>query len=391
MATKASAAKPAAKPVDKDAANRKEVVKTIKGPVLERVVRLIPPLAAYDDPYATIMQTPDLLYGCMQLVRKQREQFQDLLVDSAGNCVEGDDITLRCGRTVNQCIGMVVRSGAKAYAEKRFAPVAASAKVEVVNPKTKSLLEKLAALVSGKWSEQEVPKSSVTQADRFYTAIKDNLDFDWQVPMIPHYAELPVKLLIELGKGVTTLRTAEGIAALADVGRHSMDSARRILSDNMMREMLDTQPLAAKGIAFLGKERYDFLHGAVYDRMGEKFWEMCVDCDRLEAMETQNAKDLEQMSNHLHIISGETINQIIRFLQFGQIPIFLEIGSERLGEEKFAEIFGVPGNKKLAKIFCEKISVAKLDPNDPDEDLRKKLPDVFNAYLRAPKDFERGL
>lgn len=392
MATTAKAGKPAgkaAKPFDKDAANRKEIITTIKGPVTEKVTKLIPALAAFPNPYASVLATPDLLYACMQLVKTKREHFAEFLVDAAGNPVPEDDKPLRCERSVDQIISMVVRSGAKAYAAKRFTPVE-TPKVKG-KPEPKSLLEKITALVSGKWGDVEVPKPSPTQADTFYEAIKDYLDYDWQVPLIPYFAELPVKLIREMGRGVTTLRTPEGIAALADIGRHNMDQAKRILSDDMMREMLDTQPLAAKGIAFLGKERYDFLHGTVYDKMGEKFWEMCVDTDRLEAMEVQNAKDLEQMASHLHILSGESINQIVRFLRFSQISIILDVGTEKLGEEKFAEIFGVPGNKKLVKMFCEKISVAKLDTDDPDSDLRKKLPDVFNAYLRAPADFERGM
>lgn len=393
MATKA--AKPAdkvAKPVDKDAAFRKEIITTIKGPVTDKVTKLIPALAAFPNPYTSVLATPDLLYACMQLVRTKRELFGEFLVDSAGNPVTEDDKPLRCERSLNQIISMVVRSGAKAYAAKRFAPPEADAKAQAkTRPEPKSLLEKITALVSGKWGDAEVPKPSPTHADVFYNAISDYLDYDWQVPLIPYFAELPVKLIREMGRGVTTLRTPEGIAALADIGRHSMDQAKRILSDDMMREMLDTQPLAAKGVAFLGKERYDYLHGTVYDKMGEKFWEMCVDTDRLEAMEVQNAKDLEQMASHLHILSGEAINQMVRFLQFSQIPIMLEVGTEKLGEEKFSEIFGVPGNKKLIKMFCEKIKVAKLEPDDPDSDLRKKLPDIFNAYLRAPADFERGL
>jgi hypothetical protein len=387
----AGTARPAAKPVDRDAANRKEIIATIKGPVTARVTQLIPALGAFPNPYAAVLATPDLLYACMQLVKTKREQFQDLLVDRDGNPVTGDNELLRCERTLDQVISMVVRSGAKAYAEKRFGTADKPAAPVPVKKEPKTLLEKVQALVSGKWGEMEVPKPSPTQADQFYGAIKDYLDYDWQVPLIPCFAELPVKLIREMGRGVTTLRTPEGIAALADIGRHSMDQAKRILSDDMMREMLDTQPLAAKGVAFLGKDRYDFLHGTVYDKMGEKFWEMCVDCERLEAMEIQNAKDLEQMASHLHILSAEAINQIVRFLQFSQIPIFLEIGSERLGEEKFSEIFGVPGNKKLTKMFCEKIKNTKLDADDPENDLRAKLPDVFNAYLRAPADFERGL
>jgi hypothetical protein len=387
----AGTARPAAKPVDRDAANRKEIIATIKGPVTARVTQLIPALGAFPNPYAAVLATPDLLYACMQLVKTKREQFQDLLVDRDGNPVTGDNELLRCERTLDQVISMVVRSGAKAYAEKRFGTADKPAAPVPVKKEPKTLLEKVQALVSGKWGEMEVPKPSPTQADQFYGAIKDYLDYDWQVPLIPCFAELPVKLIREMGRGVTTLHTPEGIAALADIGRHSMDQAKRILSDDMMREMLDTQPLAAKGVAFLGKDRYDFLHGTVYDKMGEKFWEMCVDCERLEAMEIQNAKDLEQMASHLHILSAEAINQIVRFLQFSQIPIFLEIGSERLGEEKFSEIFGVPGNKKLTKMFCEKIKNTKLDADDPENDLRAKLPDVFNAYLRAPADFERGL
>jgi len=158
-----------------------------------------------------------------------------------------------------------------------------------------------------------------------------------------------------------------------------------------MREMLDTQPLAAKGVAFLGKERYEFLHGAVYERMGDKFWEMCVDCERLEAMEERNAKDLEQMADFLHIISAETINQVVRLLQYAQMPVFLNCAFDKLGEEKFTEIFGTPGKKKLIKVFCEKTAAYKLDPNEPIEDLKNRLPDVFAAYLRSPGDFEKGL
>lgn len=394
MTTTAKAGPPGAKtakPLDKDALARKEIITTIKGPITEKVTKLIPALAAFPNPYSSVLATPELLYACMQLVKTKREMFADFLVDSAGHPVAEDDKPLRCDRSVDQIISMVVRSGAKAYAAKRFAPTEqpvakASAKAE---PKT--LLEKITALVSGKWGDMEVPKPSLTQGDLFYDAIKDHLDYDWQVPLIPYFAELPVKLIREMGRGVTRLHTPEGIAALADIGRQSMDQAKRILSDDMMREMLDTQPLAAKGVAFLGKDRYDYLHGTVYDKMGEKFWEMCVDCERLEAMEVQNAKDLEQMASHLHILSGDSINQIVRFLQFNQIPIILEVGSEKLGEEKFAEIFGIPGNKKLVKMFCEKIKMSKLDADDPDEDLRQKLPDVFGAYLRHPADFERGL
>jgi len=116
-----------------------------------------------------------------------------------------------------------------------------------------------------------------------------------------------------------------------------------------------------------------------------------VDCERLEAIEEQNAKDLEQMASHLHIIGPDTIRSIIQFMEFSLIPVFLNVASERLGEEKFAEIFGNPGNKKLIRMFSEKTAAYKLDPDDPVADLTNRLPDVFNAYVRSPVDFEKGL
>lgn len=383
--------KPAVKAADKDAQNRKEIIRTIKGPVAERVLELIPGLSAYDDPYGTVMATPDLLFACLQLVKTRRDKFADLLVDAAGNAVEEDDKPLRCERSLNQIIGMVVRSGTKAYSDRRWGTATTPAAKVALSPQTKSLLDKLTGLVKGKWAESEQPKPAPTQGDKFYAAIKDHLDYDWQVPLIPYFAEIPIKLINELGKGVTALHTPESITALADIGRHSLDQARKILTDEMMREMLETQPLAAKGVSFLGKDRYEFLHGAVYEKMGDKFWEMCVDCDRLEAMEVQNAKDLENMAEWLHLISGETISQIVHYLQFNQIPIFLAVALEKLGGEKFAEVFGPPGNRKLIKIFCEKTQRTPLDPSDPHEDLKRRLPDVFGAYLRSPADFEKGL
>ena len=384
--------KVAAKPVDQDAANRKEVIRTIKGPGVERLVQLIPAFAAYGDVYATVMKSPDLLWGCLQLFRKEREKFQDLLIDADGNPVAADDVPLRCGRSVDQIIGMVVRSCCKAYAETRWAADAdAAKKAQPVKQETKSLLDKLKALVRGNWNEAEQPKPAPNQGEKFYAAIKDHLEYDWQVPLIPYFAELPIKLLVELGRGCTTLRNPEAIAQLADIGRHNMDQARKIMADDMMREMLDTQPLAAKGVVFLGKDRYDFLHGAVYDRMGDKFWQMCTDCDRLEAMEEKNAKDLEQLADFLHIISSETINQVLRLLQYAQMPVFLNCAYEKLGEDMFTEIFGYPGKKKLIKTFCEKTAAYKLDPNEPIEDLKRRLPDIFAAYLRAPGDFEKAL
>jgi hypothetical protein len=381
----AVANKPAADP------NKKEIVQTIRGPVVERLTKVIPQFATYSDAYETVLQNPELLHGCLLLFRQRREMFQDLLIDVAGNRVEVDDMPLRCGRTVDEIIGMVVRSGARHYADVRFGKSKPTVQV-AHKAESESLIKRLSEIIGLKWGRDEQPKvNQPSDADRFYSAVKDNLENDWQVPLIPHYAELPIKLLVELGKGVTTLRTPEGIAALANVGRKSMDEARKILSNEMMREMLDTQPVAVQGIAFLGKEKYEYLHSAVYERMGENFWQMCVDVRRLEAMESKNPKELAEMASHLHIISAATIDFMCKYLKQWQISVFLAIGSETLGEEEFAQIFSVPGQIGLVKVFCEKCAAFRLSPDTEKEDFATQLPDVFRAYQRNRAGFEKGM
>ncbi len=371
-----------------------DIRQQLQGPIAQRLQQLIPQLAAVDDVYMTVMESPELLHACLQLFRKQRSRFADFLVDGDGHGVAADDRPLRCGRSVDEIIGMIVRSGARAYALKRFGEPKPD-KAHVVHPQTQGLLRKLTALVIGKWAGEAPPppgnKAPPSHAKAFYAAIKENLDYDWQVPLIPHYAELPVKLIGELGRGLTTLRTAEGIAALANIGRHSLDQARRILSDDMMREMLDHEPLAAQGVAFLGKAKYDFLHQAVYGRMGKNFWQMCRDVDRLEAMEDKNAKDLEQLASHLHIVGGHTINAMTDKLQVYQLSVFLDVARDILGAERFVTIFGAPGDKALIRVFVDKAAAFRLDSEDPAADFSGRCPDIFNAYLLNPTGYARRL
>lgn len=378
-------------PGDAGAQQKHRIIATLKGPVAETLRKLIPTLAPLEDPYRTVMESPELLYGCLLVFRKQRGKFAEFLVDAEGRPVTDDTTPLSCGRSVEDIVGMIVRSGARAYAQKRF--VDPAPKPHVVEPHTRSLLEKLAALVTGNWREEERPKPRPNRsyAEDFYEAIRDNLDQDWQVPLIPHYAELPAKLIRELGRGLTTLRNPEAIAALANIGRKNVDEARKILSDDMMREMLDTQPLAAQGVAFLGKAKYEFMHGAVYGRMGARFWEMCKDVDRLEAMEDKNARDLNEMAAYLHIIGPETINRSIEKLQVYQLAVFLDTAWHVLGEREFTAVFGVPGKPALVKRFAEKAATFKLDPSDPGADFAARLPDIFKAYLLSPKGYEKGL
>ena len=111
MAVKPAAPAKKSAAAEQDTANKKAIVKAIRGPVMDRVIGLIPALGAYPNPYQSVISNPDLLYACIQLVRKQRDAFQDLLVAADGSPVMQDDQPLLCNRTVDQIIAMLVLRG----------------------------------------------------------------------------------------------------------------------------------------------------------------------------------------------------------------------------------------------------------------------------------------
>ena len=70
---------------------KKEVIRAVRGPVAERLRELVPHLAQAPNVYTMVIETPELLEGCIRVFRKQRTRFQDLLVDAAGFVAFGTD------------------------------------------------------------------------------------------------------------------------------------------------------------------------------------------------------------------------------------------------------------------------------------------------------------
>ena len=195
-----------------DVLARKEVARILKGPVAEKMQKLIPPLASSADAFKTVMESPELLEACIKLFRFKRDMFGEFLVDAQGAPVADDDERVKCGRSVNEVVGMAVRQGMRSYAELHFGdPVTPPKegppvpKPAAVKPPPKSWYKMIdLSRLSGKFrdnfgSEKTLPKS-MTNSGRFYGAIKDALDFDWQVRFFPIYVQIPVACVREIGR-----------------------------------------------------------------------------------------------------------------------------------------------------------------------------------------------
>jgi len=367
-----------------------EIARGIKQDVLPRLKLLVPALAEVpvDQLYDAAMADPAILHACLEAFAAHRAEFGDITVGVGGAPILENDKPLRCERTVDEIIGMAVRSGARAFSRKVLddrKPVARTAEEQ-------RLVDRLTAMVRELWGADAAKgaRSAKSPAEQFYDAIRDNLDHPWQVPLFPYYVELPATLIEELGKGLTCLRTPEGIRELAEIGRTNLDEAKRIVGDELAREMLDVNPKSARGVASVGKAEFDRLNACFGDTLGEQRWEVFNDVDRLEALKGMDAKAIELLAPYLPIVGGETLKNVHRrFRQVYQLEAFLEVGLDILGKDLFVDTFGSPGRPAAVRKITEKMSEAKLDPSDPAGDFSASLADVLRAYAASPDTYAK--
>lgn len=386
-------AKPAAKGQPKDE-NKSAINTALRSVVLPRMREWVPALVEISDDklYEAAMEDPQILYDCLTAFSGNRALFNDVTVGIGGAPVQDDNSTLKCERSVNDIIGMVVRTGCRRFAKKVLDDKVTHHPGEEEDDH--GLLDSLRSIIRDLWSSDvraaKVGDKKRTPGEEFYEAIRDNLDSDWQVPLFPYYVELPPRLIEELGKGVTTLRTPEGIRELASIGRESLDEAKRIVGNELAREMLDTNPKAARGVSHAGKAEFDRLNACFGDVLREKRWEVFNDLDRLEALRDMDNQEVAALAGFLPVVGAETLKNIKKhFKHLYQVEAFLNIGVEILGQKEFVATFGSPGRLPAIRKITGKMSMARLDGANPQAEFSGMLADVMRAYAANPEAYCR--
>jgi hypothetical protein len=157
---------------------------TLKGRVAEVFRSLIPAFESTkgEEFYDLVMANSEMLHGCISIFRRNQSAFRNLLVDARGRPVNDDFVALRCGRSVHDIISMIVRTHAKRHFK---------------------------ATLGGD------PNDPTTKAGAMYKAINEYLIHDWQVPLVPHYAPLPLAKVQEMGPRLLDIREAEILDSIA--------------------------------------------------------------------------------------------------------------------------------------------------------------------------------
>lgn len=338
---------------------RKEIARILKGPVAERMVSMIPPLAQQADPFRTVMESPELLLACLQLFAAKRHVFNEFLVGDDGNVVEANDVRLKCGRSVDEVIGMAVRQGMRSYAEIVFGdpvtpPKNVTEPVRGVLGEPKSLpsgwfklldATKLAKLFTSNYGlEKPLPKSQ-TKSGRFYAAIKDALDFEWQVKFFPIYVKIPSHVFDKLGIGITRMNTEERLQRLAQLAMADINKAESVIRDpKLFREMIDNNVLASHTVNDLGDAAFGNVHGSLDHLEPKQKWHVLANREtaiRLHKDKRITKQDIEALADYLHILNEFALDAIFDLkMPRDQMQLFLSTAEQNLGKKLFMALFG---------------------------------------------------
>ena len=344
-------AKPAATAADSaDEAARKEVVKNLRGPVAQTFKTLVPELAAVDDVYKTVIGNVELLDRCFKTFAEKRASFAALLVDGKGAPVTDDAVRLACGRSVNEVTAMAVRSGMRAFAEQHFgdtakpAPVAGRAK-SPAEAQRATWIAAIAGMFRQRQAAKGAPKPAPGGAARFYPAIRDALDFSWQVPFFPIYVEIPAELFQKLGIGITRLDNAEKLRRFAQLAQEDIAKAEHVMGDPALaKEMLESNVLAAESVCQMTPAEFKMVHEALASIDVKQKWNIFA--NKLTALMLGQDKriskaDIVALAGHLQLLNEHAV-RVMFDLELGrdQFASFLETAAKALGRALYNALFG---------------------------------------------------
>lgn len=286
----------------------------------------LPPDTIYDQ----ILNAPPLLQQCFHVFRSQPDLFKRVVVRQDKKPISTDQDLLWCGRTIADVVTLVVRASAKRYF--RATLPAAPKPAPVLRPGI-GLLHQAAIRLRLKQPPPppKAVKAPLGQADRLYRAFHENLRFEWQVPLIPHYTPLEASTVTRLGSRILALREPGQLQILAAEG---------LTPDGRLPLMLDN----AKRLR--GPDG-----GIDANALSEAFLKMDLEVVFPDLVDSGAKRAVAQISS----MDIRIVQQLMPALEndLRGVTIFLFACFSRLGEKAFRQAFGPCGAmwavQKLAK------------------------------------------
>jgi len=143
-----------------------------------------------------ILDDLGLLAQCFVTYREHPERFRHLLMAPHKQHVQTSDELMSCGRSFDEVIAMVIRTAAKRHFLQEIdgdnRPFHAG---RYLSPEEMTIVQRVFSLFGRKFSRNQ----ELTAGLKLYEALGEHIHYDWQVPLVPDYAQLPLPVIEQLG------------------------------------------------------------------------------------------------------------------------------------------------------------------------------------------------
>lgn len=324
------------------------ITDTLKGPVAAVFRDLIPAFGDMDGDefYDSVLGSSDMLHGLMLIFHKRRDAFAHLLVDAQGRPVNDDFVRLRCGRSVHDIVSMIVRT----HAKKHFR-----------------------ATLGGD------PNNPASKAGKLYQAMNEYLIHEWQVPLVPHYATIPVDKMRELGPMLLDLKTAaqvEEVVALAASRR------AEVKPPEATAKPANANSNAAALVA--ARQKLETMVVETHTREQEFWWETLNDNQVRLALSNPGEGEMRELTAAFCALGDATRGDLLAPLGLSlyQAAVLLGTCYRSLGRAGFTQIFGKPGNAGAVGVFAGKLKAKGVTSRSDVRSLGRQVESVLATMPR---------
>ncbi|MGE5476190.1 MAG: hypothetical protein ACM3Q1_06015 [Bacteroidales bacterium] len=355
--------------IDGGAAVRR-VNESLQGPIAEILAQFVPELRRLPPgkAYERTLDDIGLLQRCFAAFRAQRDAFRTVLVDGGQQPVTDDRATLSCGRTLEQVVAMIVRTAAKRYFRRMLGGHGHQPLHEAhlrQDIPAKGVVHRIASVLGQPAAAPRRPATHAapvrSRADELYDAIKEHLLHEWQVPLVPTYAEMSPSLARALGDKLLVLRTPEDLRRVVD----DPDEAAKLF-DIAPEEAAKAEPAAASAGRRDERARLaDVLTPDGRRLRTEAFGTALLRPD-LRAQLSCAPSGL-RLTETLKSVGGMPAKLLVAELglRVEQLAVILLVAHETVGAEVFGRIFGQPGEIELVMRVTQKARLAGLNQRSP--------------------------
>ncbi|CCG41475.1 hypothetical protein [Magnetospirillum molischianum] len=332
----------------------------IEGEVIEVMWREIPNLRSLPrgSAYDVVMNDPRMLDECLRLFRSRPDLFRDIVTDANHQPVTSDQTILSCGRSLGDAIALVVRASARRHFRQRL-----DGRVRMGPPVPQPSALKRMAIAFGLASApvaKTAPRAP-SRSDVLYRAIRSYLRFDWQVPLIPHYAPMTPALVADLGARLLDVREVAELRALSAPGVTPRDGRPPLLLDNARRLLLQ------------GRDAID----------AEILWRVVQQMHLARLFPDAESDSIRRVVAQVSAVHSEVIRALLPVLgnDIRRFTVFLMVAFVTLGEQRFKQDFCHEGRGYAVRKLGERLDLLPPPPPTLDEMSRVYKAVLATAYV----------